>query len=44
MAYYKVPEYIHFKCETDFPLTASGKVLKYRIREETCKDMGLQMN
>ena len=39
MARHKVPQYIEF---TDaFPMNAAGKVLKYRMREEAAKRLGL---
>ncbi|MBN1110387.1 MAG: AMP-binding protein [Methanomassiliicoccales archaeon] len=31
IAFYKVPKYVHFL--EDYPLTASGKIMKYRLRE-----------
>ena len=39
MARHKVPQYIEF---TDhFPLNAAGKVLKYKMREEAARRLGL---
>ena len=39
MARHKVPQYIEF---TDhFPLNAAGKVLKYKMREDAAKRLGL---
>ena len=39
MARHKVPRYIKF---TDsFPMTASGKIQKYKMREEAAKELGL---
>ncbi|OPY33171.1 MAG: Acetyl-coenzyme A synthetase [Methanomassiliicoccales archaeon PtaU1.Bin124] len=35
ISWYKIPRYVHF---TDaFPLTASGKIMKYKLREESAK-------
>ncbi len=40
MARHKVPKYIEF---TDgFPMNAAGKVLKYKMREEAAKRLGLE--
>jgi fatty-acyl-CoA synthase len=36
----KVPKYIRFV--TAFPLTASGKVKKYELREQLIKELGLE--
>jgi fatty-acyl-CoA synthase len=40
IAHYKVPRYVHFV--DSFPLTVTGKVQKYLIREQVCRDLGLQ--
>ena len=39
MAHYKVPRYVRFV--DDFPLTISGKVQKYLMRERLRADLGL---
>ncbi|MDO5103335.1 MAG: AMP-binding protein [Lautropia sp.] len=39
MAHYKVPRYIRFVSE--FPMTVSGKIQKFRIREEMSEELGL---
>lgn len=39
IASYKIPKYIRFISE--FPLTGSGKVKKYLLREEAMKDLGI---
>jgi fatty-acyl-CoA synthase len=39
IAHYKIPRYVHF---TDsFPMTVTGKVQKYKMREATIADLGL---
>jgi fatty-acyl-CoA synthase len=40
IAYYKVPQYIRFVEE--FPMTVTGKVQKYRIREIEIREHGLE--
>jgi len=40
MARHKVPKYIDFVSE--FPMNAAGKILKYKMREEAVKKLGLQ--
>lgn len=40
IAYFKVPQYIRFV--DDFPMTVTGKVQKFRIREIEIQDRGLQ--
>ena len=42
IARYKVPEYVDFVEE--YPLTASGKIQKYKLRESTAKRYGLVEN
>ncbi|KAL3879067.1 hypothetical protein ACJMK2_031381 [Sinanodonta woodiana] len=37
---FKIPRYIHFVSE--FPMTVTGKVQKYKIREEAAKLLGLE--
>ena len=39
MAKYKVPRYVDFVSE--FPMNAAGKILKYKMREEAVKKLGL---
>ena len=41
MAYFKVPDIIMF--EEQFPLTPSGKVQKFKIREISCKKLGIPL-
>jgi fatty-acyl-CoA synthase len=40
IAHYKVPRYVHFV--DSFPLTVTGKVQKYVIRDQLCREMNLQ--
>ncbi|HSC05962.1 MAG TPA: AMP-binding protein, partial [Steroidobacteraceae bacterium] len=40
IAHYKVPHYVRFV--DSFPLTVTGKVQKYLIREQLCRDLRLQ--
>lgn len=40
MAKHKVPKYIDFV--TEFPMNAAGKILKYKMREDAIKKLGLQ--
>jgi len=40
IAHFKVPQYIRFV--EDFPMTVTGKVQKYRIREIEIRDRGLE--
>uniref|UniRef100_A0A915AER6 Medium-chain acyl-CoA ligase ACSF2, mitochondrial n=1 Tax=Parascaris univalens TaxID=6257 RepID=A0A915AER6_PARUN len=42
IAHFKIPRYILFKGEKDFPLTVSGKVKKYEMRERSKIELGLQ--
>ncbi|MDA7416968.1 AMP-binding protein [Xenophilus arseniciresistens] len=39
IAHYKVPKYIRFV--TEFPMTVTGKIQKYRIREQMSVELGL---
>ena len=39
MARHKVPKYIEFV--DAFPMNAAGKILKYKMREQAAKDLGL---
>lgn len=40
IAHFKIPRYIKFV--DDFPLTVSGKVLKYQMRQTSTEELGLQ--
>ena len=40
MARHKVPRYIDFVKE--FPMNAAGKILKYKMREDAIKKLGLE--
>jgi fatty-acyl-CoA synthase len=40
IAHYKVPRYVRFG--DDFPMTVTGKVQKYKMRETSIKELGLQ--
>jgi fatty-acyl-CoA synthase len=40
IAYYKVPEYVDFV--EDYPMTASGKIQKYKLREAAVERYGLE--
>jgi fatty-acyl-CoA synthase len=40
IAYYKIPEHVRFV--TDFPITLSGKIQKYKIRDFEIEARGLQ--
>ena len=40
IAHYKVPRYVQFVDE--FPMTVTGKVQKYKLREQAIEDLGLQ--
>lgn len=40
MARHKVPKYVNFM--TAFPMTASGKIQKYKLREAAIEELGLQ--
>jgi fatty-acyl-CoA synthase len=40
IAHYKVPAYVRFVDE--FPMTVTGKVQKYKLREQAIEDLGLQ--
>ncbi|CAA9464011.1 MAG: Long-chain-fatty-acid--CoA ligase [uncultured Rubrobacteraceae bacterium] len=40
IAYYKVPEYVDFV--DDYPMTASGKIQKYKLREAAVERYGLK--
>jgi fatty-acyl-CoA synthase len=40
IAHFKVPRYIKFVDE--FPMTVSGKIQKYKMRDESIKELGLE--
>ena len=40
MARHKVPKYIEFV--DSFPMNAAGKILKYKMREDAAKRLGLE--
>ena len=40
IAYFKVPSY--FKFVESFPMTVTGKVQKFKMREISTKDLGLE--
>ena len=40
IAHYKVPRYIRFS--EDFPMTVTGKVQKFKMREISIKELGLK--
>jgi fatty-acyl-CoA synthase len=40
IAHFKVPQYVRFVDE--FPMTVSGKVQKFRMREREVRDRGLE--
>jgi fatty-acyl-CoA synthase len=40
IAHYKVPRYVHVT--DDFPMTVTGKIQKYRMREQAIEMLGLQ--
>jgi fatty-acyl-CoA synthase len=40
IAHYKIPRYVRFV--TEFPLTVSGKIQKYKMREVAVEELGLQ--
>ncbi|RCN46728.1 AMP-binding enzyme [Ancylostoma caninum] len=42
ISHFKIPRYILFKKEHEFPLTVSGKVKKFEIREKSKIALGLQ--
>jgi len=37
IAHFKVPKYIKFVA--DFPMTVTGKIQKYKMREESIKEL-----
>ncbi|MCX6697268.1 MAG: AMP-binding protein, partial [Methanoregula sp.] len=40
IAHYKIPRYIMFV--SDFPMSVSGKIQKYKMREKSIEALGLQ--
>jgi fatty-acyl-CoA synthase len=40
IAHYKIPKYIKFV--NDFPMTVTGKIQKYKMREESIKELVLE--
>jgi fatty-acyl-CoA synthase len=40
IAHYKIPRYVKFVSE--FPMTVSGKVQKYKMRETSTAELGLE--
>jgi fatty-acyl-CoA synthase len=40
MANYKVPRYVRFV--TDFPMTSTGKVQRFKLREQAIRELGLE--
>ena len=40
IAHYKVPKYLRFV--TEFPMTVTGKIQKFKIREQMQQELGLQ--
>jgi len=41
IAHYKVPRYVKFVDE--FPMTVTGKIQKYKMREQAIAELGLQV-
>jgi fatty-acyl-CoA synthase len=39
IAHYKVPRYV--ECVSEFPLTVTGKVMKFKLRERAMEELGL---
>ncbi|TKR89148.1 hypothetical protein L596_013292 [Steinernema carpocapsae] len=42
IAHFKIPRYILFKEEKDFPITATGKVKKFELRRLSREELGLE--
>jgi fatty-acyl-CoA synthase len=40
IAHYKVPRYV--QCVNEFPLTVTGKVMKFKLRERAIEELGLR--
>jgi fatty-acyl-CoA synthase len=41
LAHYKVPRYVRFV--QDYPMTVTGKIQKFKIREEAVRELGLDV-
>jgi acyl-CoA synthetase (AMP-forming)/AMP-acid ligase II len=41
IAHFKIPRYIQFKNEAEFPLTITGKVQKFKIRQIAMRELAL---
>ena len=41
IAHYKIPRYILFKDVSDFPMTVTGKIKKFEMREVSKRELGL---
>jgi fatty-acyl-CoA synthase len=41
IAHYKIPRYVHFT--QDFPMTVTGKVQKFKMREASISELGLEV-
>ena len=39
LAHYKVPRYVRFV--QDYPMTVTGKIQKFKIREQAVRELGL---
>uniref|UniRef100_A0A914HHD9 Medium-chain acyl-CoA ligase ACSF2, mitochondrial n=1 Tax=Globodera rostochiensis TaxID=31243 RepID=A0A914HHD9_GLORO len=42
IAHYKIPKYILFKDVSDFPMTVTGKIKKFEMREISLRELGLE--
>lgn len=42
MASFKIPKYVEFVDKSEFPLTTSGKIQKFKLKERAINDYGLQ--
>ena len=40
IAHFKIPRYIKFV--EDFPMTVSGKIQKFKMREQSIRELGLE--
>jgi fatty-acyl-CoA synthase len=40
IAHYKIPRYV--RLTTEFPMTVTGKIQKYKMRETSISELGLQ--
>ena len=40
IAHYKIPRYV--RITTEFPMTVTGKIQKYKMREVSVSELGLQ--